>query len=117
MKGKDLKYAVKNSEVKAIELIEKSGIPQKTFYRLFEKDEVEPHYIDKLKSAGLKLHESVNNDIEIECLRQQISALKAQVETLTGVIKSFEITNETLNFLLVKQAPENPLAVAKLKAK
>ncbi|OPZ87928.1 MAG: Peptidase S24-like protein [Firmicutes bacterium ADurb.Bin419] len=55
MNGKELKKIIDNSGIKALDLIDKSGIPQKTFYRLFDKDEIEKHFLLKLQLAGLNV--------------------------------------------------------------
>lgn len=48
MTGKELKKIVDDSGIKTAELVEKSGIPQRTLYNLYEKENVEKHYLQKL---------------------------------------------------------------------
>ena len=55
MNGRELKSIIKNSGTKLDVIVEKSTIPERTIYNLYEKENIEEHYLQKLTKAGLKL--------------------------------------------------------------
>lgn len=48
MTGFELKEIINDSGIKLSEILDKSGIPQRTLYNIFNKEKVEKHYLDKL---------------------------------------------------------------------
>jgi len=55
MTGKELKKHIENSGLTMLEVIDKTGIPQRTLYNIFSKDEIEDHYLEKIRAIGIKL--------------------------------------------------------------
>lgn len=111
MSGKELQNIVKNSPLKATELIEKSGIPEQTFYALYRKEEVPEHYLKKLSDAGLKLpinvvngsHQESDPKNNIDYLKAENFWLKQQIELLERFNKTVVNTNETLNLMVTSK--------------
>jgi hypothetical protein len=103
MTGKDLKKVVLNSGIKLSEIVEKSGIKQRTLYNLYEKEEIETHYLEKLSSAGLKLPNVAINDnnhvLNIEVLNTSLALLNRLVDNL-------ERENKLLNSIVSKEISE-----------
>lgn len=61
MKGEELKFIIGNSGKTIREIVDNSGIPQRTLYHLFDrKKEIERHYLMKLVADGLELPNVAN---------------------------------------------------------
>lgn len=62
MKGKELKEIIdrfkKKTGKRSLEIIEESGIAQRSYYDLFDKDEVEQFNLDKLSAIGVPVQKS-----------------------------------------------------------
>lgn len=103
MTGKDLKKVVTNSGIKLLEIVEKSGIKQRTLYNLYEKEEIETHYLEKLSKAGLNLPNIAKHDnnhiMNIEVLNTSLALLNRLVDNL-------ERENKLLNSIVTKEISE-----------
>jgi phage repressor protein C with HTH and peptisase S24 domain len=53
MKGKELKRIIENSDKSIEEIVNSTGIPERTLYNQFEKEEVPEKYISKLQAANV----------------------------------------------------------------
>ena len=58
MNGEELQKAVKNSGVKVEDILEKTGIKERTFFSLYKKEEIDKHYLDKIEGAGVVLQKT-----------------------------------------------------------
>ncbi len=99
MKGADLKYVINNCGIKIKDIAKKSGIIERTIYSLYEKDEVEQHYIDKLESAGIKLHKATLSQTENKIylkMKKENEELKKEIKRLSELI---ELQRELLSVL------------------
>ena len=117
MKGKELKILVdkylQSSGVPVLEFIDKSGIQQRTYYRLFDRtNDIPEHYLTKLELAGLKLpkndnkvnfNENAHYEKEIiELLKEQNSELKHRIKELDTKNKQDAFSKSTLLSALEK---------------
>lgn len=64
LKGNELKKIVKDSGLSNAEIIEKSGVPERTLYNLYSRDIVEKHYVEKLKKALPELAKVASRPID-----------------------------------------------------
>lgn len=90
MNGKKLQQAIKNSGISVNEILEKTGIKRTTFYTLYKSDEIEQHYLDKIKSAGVELNKSEQIHTEVNQLTvylELIESLKRENRLLNEIIK------------------------------
>lgn len=91
MTGKELQLAIKDAGIPVQEIIQRTGIPRRTFFLLYKKARVEEHYVKAIEQAvGKKLQvlESVN---------------KYQVHPSQDVVKNaLDLIKETLELMREK---------------
>lgn len=61
MTGAELQKAIKDSGLTGAEIQVKSGVIRRTLFNLYKKETVEQHWIDKIKLAGVKFSETIND--------------------------------------------------------
>lgn len=87
MTGKELQERVNRSGIKIADLADKTGIKERTIYSLYEKEEVEEHYLEKLAEAGVKLQKTTLED-EVIYLRDRIIFHEKTIESLLEILKT-----------------------------
>lgn len=115
MKGKELQKIINSSGVSIAELVLKTEIKERTFYSLYNKKEVEQHYLDKITAAGIDLQKTAKNNTgsnqdESNYLKAELIWRKQNEQDLREIIKDLRInntglleSNQTLNRLVNSQ--------------
>lgn len=65
MTGKELKRIIDNQKLKIAEIVEKSGIPKRTLYNLYDKESVEEHYLEDIRKAGVEVPKSAKRGVPV----------------------------------------------------
>jgi predicted RNase H-like nuclease (RuvC/YqgF family) len=71
MKGKDLQEIIKLNKLKVADLIKKTGLKRRTFFSLYDKDNIEPFYIKMLIKAGVPINFVENQGVPLEMPEKQ----------------------------------------------
>lgn len=89
MKGKDLQKAIKNNGILIAELSQKSGIPETTIFKLYKKQEVPTHYLEKIEGAGVELPKTTNDGPSMEVIKHALKLIEQSM-------KNFELNIQDL---------------------
>ena len=98
MKGDQLRILIRDSGIKLADIAKLSGIPEQTIYSLYKKENIERHYLDKLKNAGIKFNNQQNIDHVNEPLvnYQSKNTIDILADALSKAVDALTIENKSL---------------------
>lgn len=118
MNGKELKKRIKNSGLKLAVIIEKSGIPERTLYNLYDKNEVEEHFLKSLEKAGINLLNTAEvPQPSLEVLHDTIRLLHDTIKLLSDDNTYIKDTSKTFKAIVDNAVADGTLKISKKPAK
>lgn len=117
MTGEELKQIIKDSGIKLSEILDKSGIKQRTLYNLYEKQKIEQHFLDKLSFLLPNVAKSEHDDtVTSDTLSRAFKLIEMTIAMNKEIFDAVKKDNELYRKIIDKGLEKDAISFDVVKA-